>query len=199
MITKWSELPMGKFKEIQKIDESDELQAALKINAILNDMTVEELLESPLADVTKMSKARAFLGKRPVMRITKKAYDLGGTIYVFDADPYKITTGQWLDFINLPDKQDITAALSIFLIPSGHTYNKGYEIQDVKFDIDKYLSAEEGLSMANFFTTLLGLLYRRAIRKAKRAIRKAKKAGVQTQEAEKLLDAAPKPQDFIRG
>lgn len=190
---------MGKFKEIQKIDETDELQAALKVNAILHDMTVEELLESPLADVTRMTKARAFLSKKPVIRITKKTYDLGGTIYVFDADPYKITTAQWIDFINLPDKKDITAALSIFLIPSGHTYNKGYDIQDVKFDIDKFLSAEEGLSMANFFTTLLGLLYRRAIRKAKRALRKAKKAGIRTQEAETLLNNAPLPQDFTRG
>lgn len=199
MITKWSELPMGKFKEIQKIDESDELQAALKINAILNDMTVEELLESPIADVTKMSKARAFLERRPVMRITRKTYDLGGTVYVFDASPLKISTGQWIDFVNLPDKNDITSALAIFLIPSGHTYNKGYDIQDVKFDIDKYLSAEEGLSMANFFTTLLGLLYRRAIRKAKREIKRAKRQGVDTREAERLLNQAPRYQDFTRG
>ena len=191
MITKWSELPMGKFLELQKIDDEDELQAALKVNAILNDMTVEELLRSPLADVTKMSKARAFLEKKPVMRITRKKYALGNRVYIFDASPAKVSTAQFIDFQSI-EKNDIVSALAIFLVPEGHKYNDGYEVEDVKDDIRKYLSAEEGLSMANFFTTLLGLLYRRAIRKAKRMLRKARKAGIPTEEAEKMVENLPR-------
>ena len=187
MISNWNELPMGKFLEIQKIKETDDLDAAIKINAILGDMTYEEALELPLAEMAKMSKARKFLEKAPVVRITKKRYNLGGRKYVFDGNPFKITTAQYIDLQEAGN--DLVSALAIFLIPEGKTYNKGYDIQDVKDDIVRYLSAEEGLGMANFFTTLLGLLVRRAIRKAKRLLRKAKKAGVDTKEAEKLLQA----------
>lgn len=188
MITKWSELPIGKFQEIQKIKETDDLDAAIKINAILNDLSYEEALELPLAEMARMSQARKFLEKAPVVKITKKRYNLGGKIYEFDGNPFKISTAQFIDLQEI-GKDDLVSALSIFLIPEGKTYNKGYDIQDVKDDIVKYLSAEEGLGMANFFTTLLGILYRRAVRKAKRMLRKAKKAGVDTKEAEKLLQA----------
>lgn len=192
---------MGKFEEIQKIDDADELQAALKVNAILNDMSVEELLESPLADVSKMSKAREFLGKMPIKRITKKKYVLGGNPYIFNGDIYAITTAQFIDLQNT-EKEDIVSALAIFLIPEGKSYNKGYDIDDVKADIRKFLSAEEGLSIASFFTIALDLLYRRALRRAKRMLKKAKRQGVQTEQAEQLLKEAPKtlqPENYTFG
>lgn len=190
---------MGKFEEIRKIDESDELQAALKINAILNDMTVEELLDSPLADVSKMSKARDFMSKSPVQKITKKKYVLGGTTYIFNGDIYDITTAQFIDLQNT-DKDDIVSALAIFLIPEGKKYNKDYDIEEVKVDIRKFLSAEEGLSIASFFTVALGILYGRALRRAKKMIRKAKRQGVPTEQAEELLKMAPRePENFTIG
>ena len=198
MITKWSELPMGKFLEIQAIDDTDELQIALKINAILNDMTVDELLASPLADVTKMSKAREFLAKRPLTRITRKRYRLGETVYTFDADPFKVLTSQFIDFESL-DRKDVVGALAIFLIPEGHKYNDGYDLEKVKADIRQHLSAEDGLSITSFFTILLGLLYRRAIRKARRALKKARKAGVPTETAEKAIQELRQDRRFLRG
>ena len=198
MITKWNELPMGKFLEIQKIDDEDEIQAALKVNAILADTTVEEIMKMPIADVAKMSKARAFLEKKPIMRITRRKYVLGNNTYIFDGRPTAITTAQFIDLQTL-DKKDVISALAIFLVPEGKKYNDGYDLEDVKDDIKKYLSAEEGLSMTNFFTILLGLYYRRAIRKAKRILKKAKKAGIQTDKAEKAVETLEQLRQFTRG
>lgn len=189
MITKWSELPIGKLMEIEKIDDSDELAAAIKINAILAGVTEDEILQLPLATVAEMTKKRAFMEKRPPLHLPKKKHNLGGTTYIFDAEPQRITTGQFIDFMAL-EEGDFVGALSIFLIPEGHTYNKGYDIEKAKDDIKLYLSAEEGFCMSGFFQELLALYWRRAVRKAKRLIRKAKRQGIPTQEAEELLKLA---------
>lgn len=199
MITKWSELPMGKFQEIQKIDDEDPVMAAVKLNAILNDKTIEEVLNAPITEVVRMSASRRFLEKPPVQRITRKRYVLGDKAYVFDGNPYRITTAQFIDLEQLADKTDVISALSIFLIPEGFTYNKDYDIEDVKADISKYLSAEEGLSMANFFTTALALLERRAVRRARKILKQAKKQGIPTQEAEQMLTALERERRSTRG
>lgn len=200
MISKWSELPMGKFLEIQKVEVGDDpVEATMRINAILAGKTVDEVMNMPLNEVAKMSEARKFLLKRPVARITRKKYRLGNTDYIFDGRPDKILTGQWIDLMHT-DKDDIVGALSIFLIPEkAEGYLKGYDLEDVRMDILNHLSAEEGLSMANFFTTALDLLHRRAIRKAKKALKQARKQGQETQEAEKMLRLLEEVMTYTRG
>lgn len=200
MITKWSELPMGKFLEIRKIELGDDpFEAAMKINAILCDKSLDDVMAMPLKEVAKISEGRKFLLKRPVARITRKKYRLGDREYIFDGRPDKMTTGQYIDLVHT-DPEDIVSALAIFLIPAdAQGYLKGYESEDVKLDILKYLSAEEGLSMANFFTTALDILQRRAVRQAKRALKKARKQGVETEQAEKMLEKLEAARIFIRG
>lgn len=200
MITKWSELPMGKFLEIKKIEMGDDpFEAAMKMNAILCGKSLEEVMAMPFQEVAKISEGRKFLLKRPVARITRKKYKLGGREYIFDGRPDKMTTGQFIDLTHT-DPEDIVSALAIFLIPAdAQGYLKGYDVEDVKMDITKYLSAEEGLSMANFFTTALDILQRRAVRQARRALRKARKQGVETEQAEKMLREMQAARTFIRG
>ena len=188
-ISSWDELPLGIYKKILNL-KPDEEDGNLKVVAILNGLTYEDILNQPLQVTKDMTSAASFLNKKPRVKLIRTKYKLGDTTYVFDVSPSKITTAQYLD-INSTPKDDLTSQLAIFLIPEGKSYNQGYDIEKVKEDIDKYLSAQEVASITDFFGILSRLYLRRAARRVKRLLRKARKDGVDTTEAEKELKKVP--------
>ena len=189
LIDSWDKLPLGVYKKIMALSP-DEEDGNLKVAAILNGLTYEDILNQPLQDTKEMVAASSFLTKKPRVKLIKTKYRLGGVNYVFDVSPQKITTAQYLDINSIP-KEDITSQLAVFLIPEGKAYNQGYDIEKVKEDIDKYLSAQEVASITDFFGILSRLFLRRAARRIKRLLRKARKEGVDTREAEKAMRELP--------
>lgn len=185
MIESWKDLPLGTYKKITAIDPQDE-EGNLKVLALLEGKTYNEILNAPLAEVKEKIQKLAFLTVKPKKHLVKLKYKLGNTTYLFDCTASKITTAQFIDF-SQTSKEDLTGALSIFLIPEGHRYNEGYELEDTKLDIERYLSVEEALSICDFFTTLSEAYLRRTLRKARKALKQAKKQGLPTKEAEKIV------------
>ena len=178
-------MPLGVYKQITALDPQDE-EGNLKLVALLEGVAYGDILNAPLAEVKQKVQKLDFLTKKPKKHLVKLKYKLGGTTYVFDCSARKVTTAQFIDFGNVK-KEDMTGAISIFLIPENKTYNEGYDLEDVRIDIDKYLSVEEALSICDFFTTLSELYVRRTLRKAKKALKQAKRDGVPTEEAEKIV------------
>ena len=178
-------MPLGVYKKITALDPKDE-EGNLKLLALLEGVTYNDILNAPIAEVKQKIQKLDFLNKKPKKHLVKLKYRLGDKTYCFDCTAKSITTAQFIDFGNTK-KEDITGALSIFLIPEGHRYNEGYELEDSKLDIDNYLSVEEALSICDFFTTLSELYVRRILRRAKRNLRKAKKHGATTEEAERIV------------
>lgn len=185
MIESWKELPLGAYKKITEIDPQDE-EGNLKVLAILEGKTYNEILNAPLTEVKEKIKKLEFLTKKPRKHLIKLKYKLGETTYRFDCSAKNITVAQFVDFSQTA-KEDLVGALSIFLIPEGKKYNEGYDLDDTRADIEKYLSVEEALSICDFFTTFSLLLVRRTLRKAKKALKMAKRDGIQTEEAEKAI------------
>jgi len=185
MIESWKELPLGVYKKITALDPADE-EGNLKVVALLEGVSYNDILNAPLAEVKKKVEKLDFLTKKPKKHLVKLKYKLGDTTYNFDCSQRSITTAQFIDFGNTK-KEDLTGAIAIFLIPEGKKYNEDYDLEDVKLDIDNYLSVEEALSICDFFTTLSELYVRRTLRKAKKALKRARKDGVPTEEAEKIV------------
>lgn len=185
MIDNWKDLPLGAYKKITEIDPQDE-EGNLKVLAILEGKTLNDILNAPLTEVKEKVKKLDFLTKKPRKHLIKLKYKLGEKTYRFDCTTKSITTAQFIDFSQTA-KEDLVGALSIFLIPEGKRYNEDYDLDDAKADIEKYLSVEEALSICDFFTTLSLHYLRRTLRKAKKALKQAKRDGIPTEEAEKMI------------
>lgn len=186
MIDSWKDLPLGLYRQITEISPDDE-EGNLKLVAILDGKNYGDILNEPLNVVKAKVDKLDFLTKQPKRGLVKLKYKLGTNTYRFDCTASKITTAQYIDFSAM-DKEDMTGMLSIFLIPEGKRYAEGYDIQDVRDDIDKYLSVTEALTICDFFTVLLQVYLRRTLRTAKKALRRAKKDGVETTEAMQVVE-----------
>ena len=167
MITSWKDLDLKRFVEIYKITSSDEDEDTqiLKCVGVLNDMTYDEILNLSLNDTAKLVKGTAFLYTRPEKKKVKKYYRLGGKKYFLTKDVSDMTTAQYIDYQSIANisTELLPQFMAIFLIPKGHKYNDGYKLSDAVKDIEKDLSVEEALSLADFFVSKCSRLMKRTL------------------------------------
>lgn len=151
----WNTLPIGKYVELFEATKgiTDEDELVMRSAAVLNDVTYDEIMNMPLEKAVGMIQSVGFLYTKPEDRKPQKKYDLGGRVYVPTLKVEKMTTAQYIDFqaISAHSNEMLAEMLAIFIIPEGHIYNDGYDNDEVVDDIRKYLSAEEGFALANFF------------------------------------------------
>ena len=168
----WTELSLKKYNEIKDLyldtELSDEDRLILQINILFG----VDALKLKTSELHKYINEMKFLGEKvPKMKI-KNEYKLGGNVYTLKKDLRDVTVAQWLDFQNFlkdgSDTDNYANLLSIFFFPKGETeYGDGYDIEQVRSDINNHLSIAEAMSIASFFllyrktSLLLFLLYTR--------------------------------------
>lgn len=166
-IKSWSELPVGKLMEIRAANEiDDEDTKILTIAGILADKTFREMLELPINETTELIRNTRFLYEEPKRKKISSVYHLNGTDYKIIKKVNDITTAQFIDYqaIAKESGERIAEFLSIFFVPVGCKYNDGnYDREKVVDDISSYLSAEEALGIANFFTVRCVRLIKRTL------------------------------------
>ena len=136
MVKSWNEVSVGMFSEIRAayndIDMSEE-DRAIGLVALL---TGEDPLTMELSDF-------------------RKIYILNGCIYTLQKAINHVSTAQYMDFHNyLKDgeaDEKYADFISVFLIPEGMKYNDGYDIEDVKDDINRYMSITDALGIFSYF------------------------------------------------
>lgn len=159
MITRWEDITIGKYKEIRKaIEESNKEDIMLAIVAILDDKTLDDVLNMPISELSKRIKESQFVLNYPDIDENnhKTKYMINGKSYKVIKKINQMTTNQYLDFQiygKEPEKY-LTELLSIFLIPEGKQYNYGYDLEEVKEEIDKHFNIIDGLTLSAFFLSL---------------------------------------------
>lgn len=83
-------------------------------------------------------------------------YTINGTKYNFRGNIFEISMGQLMDVRNFTTKTpvDYAEVLSVFLIPDGHKYGDGYDMDKTLADIDT-LPITDVLKLYNFFLASL--------------------------------------------
>ena len=189
MTDNWKTLSVGQFKKLMALPDGDDEDRYWKILAILNDTTVEDIMTRPLQEVTAMRENCEFLNEYPKkVGLSRHIYELGDTKYAFTDHIGSITLAQYVDYTNTEDKpENMTELLAIMLVPDGHKYNDGYDVDKVKADIDAYLSVWDARAITGFFLGSFIRLVASQRRSLRKALRKARKEGLQTEEAERTL------------
>lgn len=167
----WTELSLKKYNEIKDLyldpDLSDEDRLILQIR-ILFDV---DPLKLKTTELQKYVKEMKFLGEKVPKVKLKSTYKLGDNVYTLKKDLRDVRVAQWIDFQNFlkdggSDTDNYANLLSIFFFPKDvDEYGENYDIEQVRQDINNYLSIAEAMSISSFFllyrkmSLLLSLLY----------------------------------------
>lgn len=155
MIDSWSTLPIGKYADVYNVIESndDEDTKVLKVAAICNDISYDEILNMNMSDATELVRSVGFIYTAPAKVKPKKTYVLNGRKYRVIKSFGDITTAQYVNYQAMVGELNkyLPEYLAIFFIPEGKKYGVDYDSDEVVEDIKTALCVEEALSLANFF------------------------------------------------
>lgn len=207
MIESYDKLSIGKylkFREMLKQEmPEEELQAELI--ALLNDMSINDVMGMSLVDYSKCVRKLEFLTVKPEQKDEcPRHIVLGDTKYDVVRKIEELTVAQYIDYqtymkIDDPDGK-LAEILSIFIVPSGKKYAEDYDIAEVINDIREYLPVTVAFNLCFFFRKkqlgyikriliYLGLMMK--IWKRKTVTEKQKKMMIEAETQMKML------QDFL--
>lgn len=183
----WNEMPLGlwiKEQEILADKETDAIDKNVQLVALMYDMPEEEAYNTELNEFSHMLDTIGWLGTEPKVPQVSPQYNINGKVYNVSLNPNKITTAQYIDFksFNIDDPHNIPMALAVIMVPDGHNYNEGYELEDVKNDIMEYLRVPHALSIVRFFFQYYKALTQNSLRSL---IQILKKEARRTKDREK--------------
>ena len=129
----WKDIKYRTFLDIREaanIEDENE-----RVFAIMEAVFGEDVLDLPLKDFNEKCKELQFLQKEIPNDLHVKVIKVNGREYYFDGLLGKITTAQYIDFQNYQKNNDEQKVFSVFIIPKGHKYNDGYDMEQVFNDI----------------------------------------------------------------
>lgn len=141
----WKDITLRQFLKIADIDKSlsDEEQM-FQLAEIVYGPEINELQLSAYAQYLKRLDG---LKKEIPDTELKKHYVLNGRKYDCECNITKMTTAQFMDYTEFAKQQDVQKMLAVFMIPKGHKYNDGYDMQEVFDDIlEMDIASVNGLS-----------------------------------------------------
>lgn len=207
MIDSYDKLTIGKYKELLELEKSeDEMENVLDILSILTDEDVGTLLTIPINDFKELVSKMSFLKERPaISERCPNSITIKGTKYNVEKDVKKMSVGQYIDYKQYykePEDlmKNLNYIMTIFLIPNGHKYGDGYDIDALASLINDNLSVTTAIGISNFFFRkseksikcfLTYLLW-----KMKREMKKTKNPETK-KETEKAIQAITELRDFL--
>ena len=146
----WSNITLEQYLEIQAIKEIDSMDVMVELIRIL--FKIEDPESLPYTEFIKYSQELSFMSKDIERVPLKDTYQINGRNYKLENNVMKLTTSQVIDYRNYSKEDNhIAKILSVFLIPEGHKYNDGYDIEQVINDLLD-LDIQTVVSILDFFT-----------------------------------------------
>ena len=193
----WKDITIAKHKAIMEVYEKyrgseEDLLMAYDLVCAAYGKSEEWMNTLKVSEANEWVNTLAFVNEKPKPAVAKQYYTLNGHKYKVSLNMQALTTGQYLDFQQLADKcREMPAEfLSVLLIPNGHKYNDGYDLEEVVRDIENYMSVEDCMGLSAFFFNLLQISIRRSIRSLAKMEKKARKEGLMTEEQLEALTKA---------
>ena len=135
----WEELTWNEYEQIEQILNTDipSDYKAVHLVSVLTGVSVDELERLPISQFQRLIPALEFLQTEAITHTHQFEYTINGHEYDFKGKLTEITTAQYIDYRTYmgEEQQDIVKLMSCFLIPKGHEYNDGYDMEQVKNDI----------------------------------------------------------------
>ena len=178
----WNEISIADFLQLMQLQEmSDDFQLAREVEImkiVSGDPDIDTL---SLPEFKQLMNKVTFINQPiPETLYPPKSFTTPNFKYIIKPDLTKLTTAQYIDYINYIKNsegiEDLAKILSVFFIPKGFEYNEGYEINDVIEDIENNVDIVTASSVASFFElqsqTCIKALKDYSLKVMKRAMKK---------------------------
>lgn len=135
----WDDITWKEYEQIEQILNTNipSDYKAVHLVSVLTGKSVEELELLPISQFQKFLPALEFLQTEPETHTHQFEYIINGREYDFKGKIDELTTAQYIDYRAYMDEEDkdVIKLMSVFLIPKGHDYNDGYDMEQVMSDI----------------------------------------------------------------
>ena len=155
----WNDITLRKWTEIESIYkkkyEDEILQTADIISVVFE---IENPLDLSPANFSKYVEQLSFLTKPIPEKKLCNSYTINGTLYNFKGNIYEISMGALMDWrrYSTEENLDYAQCLTVFMIPDGHKYDDGYDMDKTLNDINS-LPIGDVLKLFTFFQAALQL------------------------------------------
>ena len=185
----WNDITLRKWTEIESIYKKkyeDEILQTADIISVVFDIENPMVL-SP-ADFSKYVEQLSFLTKPIPEKKLCNSYTINETLYNFKGNIMEVSMGQLMDWRQFSTKEplDYAECLSVFIIPDGHKYNDGYDMDKTLNDI-KSLPIGDVIKLWNFFLAAQVLFTETLINYFKRLLKKTNLPKEKKQEIKQKL------------
>lgn len=185
----WNNVTLEKWNELESIykkEYPDEILQTADVLTVLFD--IENPMDLSPAEFTKYVNELNFLKTSVPEKKLCNTYTINGTTYNFRGNIMEVAMGQlmdWRDF-STNENLDYAQCLSVFMIPEGHKYNDGYDMEKTIKDI-RSLPIADVLKLWNFFSSAQILFTNTLIDYFKRQLKKTNLPKEQKQEIKEKM------------
>lgn len=164
-------MPIGVLQQINDIDGlhcSDD-EKTFMATALLAGMDYNDFISLPLDEAANLVSQTAFVHYQPRQVKVRKEYQIGRRTYTLFRNIMEITTAQYINFqaiVGMGLDMHLPELMAIVLIPKGHKYGEGYDMEEVTEEIRDCMGVEDALSVADFFISKSDRLMRRMLRRS---------------------------------
>ena len=140
--TKWSQVKLGQFMEVQRHSENEELGDVVrlcKIVSALTGMSIKDIQSMPLDNLTTLRVQITLLLEKKAKTKLKNIININGTQYGFHPNLSKLTLGEFVDlesYIKQGVNQNLDGIMAVL-------YRPIIAIKGEKYDIEPYNPTEE--------------------------------------------------------
>ena len=193
----WNDITLRKWNQIDSIykkEYSDDIEQTADIISVLFD--IENPMDLTPQEFSKYVEQLSFLSKPIPEKKLCNSYTINGTLYNFKGNIYEISMGALMDWRKYSTEENINYAqcLSVFLIPDGHKYDDGYDMDKTIADIES-LPIADVLKLFNFFRAALQLsmdillnYFNKLLKKTKLTKEQKETIKSKIKEAQEILD-----------
>jgi hypothetical protein len=153
----YTNISIGEYIELQDLllNNTDGLEQQDLVMQEIQILYGRDPYKMSMPEFKKAVESLSFLAKEmPKMKI-KDSYFLNGNKYVLHKELSEFKVAHYVDYEMIMKTQKGIESyphfLALFLIPDGHEYNDGYNMETAINDIKSYLSIADAVSLANFF------------------------------------------------
>jgi len=158
MITSYDELTINKYLELQKLlaDGYDDLELQVKLISVLSGLEEDEVLALSLDDYQNMVRKTSFLLEKPKTSARiPNSICINRRKYTICKKIPELSVAQYIDYQNWMQGNQgdryIANILACFVIPEGHKYGDGYNLEEVTRELGEHLSIQDAINIAFFF------------------------------------------------
>lgn len=156
----WRDISINEYYQLKDISddtEMEEYEKEVALIAFLNNMTESEVWNLDINKFRKLQVEKTWLYEFNFDKSKNfKKIEIKGNKYNVNIDLQKMNVAQYIDFQTYWPQRDnmrqiIGNLLAIFIIPKGHKYNEGYDIDEVISDIKENIDIMTAQEILFFF------------------------------------------------